>query len=231
LSKTQDAKRHRSGLLINKERNMSDLQIIGLPQSNYVWATRIACAEKGIAHENVAADPHTSEIDAIHPLGKIPVMRHGDFVLAESLAICRYIDAAFDGPALTPTAPREAALAEQWTSIILTSIEPVLIRQYLFAYMFPKTPDGSPDRAKIEAVLPQVENCLDAVSKAIDAKQLGARNFRIADAYLIPILFYLQRTPEAGGIITKSPALADYLDRQTMRKSVRATMPPLNSGS
>ena len=27
---------------------MSDLQIIGAPASNFVWVTRIACAEKGV---------------------------------------------------------------------------------------------------------------------------------------------------------------------------------------
>jgi hypothetical protein len=30
--------------------------------------------------------PHTPEIDAIHPVGKIPAMRHGDVVLAEPRA-------------------------------------------------------------------------------------------------------------------------------------------------
>jgi glutathione S-transferase len=45
--------------------------------------------------------PHTPEVVAIHPFGKIPVMRHGDVTLAESRAICGYVDRAFDGPALT----------------------------------------------------------------------------------------------------------------------------------
>jgi glutathione S-transferase len=42
--------------------------------------------------------PHTPEIDAVHPLGKIPALRHGDVTLAESRAICFYIDHAFGGP-------------------------------------------------------------------------------------------------------------------------------------
>jgi hypothetical protein len=29
---------------------MPELQIIGLPQSNYVWVTRIACHEKGVSY-------------------------------------------------------------------------------------------------------------------------------------------------------------------------------------
>ena len=41
---------------------------------------------------------HTPEIDAIHPFGKMPVLRHGDFTLCESKAIATYLDRAFDGP-------------------------------------------------------------------------------------------------------------------------------------
>jgi glutathione S-transferase len=63
---------------------MPELQIIGVPQSNYVWVVRIACHEKGVPYTLLPVMPHTPEIEAIHPLGKIPALRHGDVVLAES---------------------------------------------------------------------------------------------------------------------------------------------------
>src|SRR6201987_6141200 len=81
---------------------MPELQIIGAPQSNYVWVSRIACHEKGVPYTLVPVTPHTPEVDAIHPLGKIPAFRHRDVSLAESRAICFYIDHAFDGPPLVP---------------------------------------------------------------------------------------------------------------------------------
>jgi len=84
---------------------MPELQIIGAPQSNYVWVTRIACYEKGVPYILVPVLPHTPEIDAVHPLGKIPALRHGDLSLAESRAICFYIDHAFDGPPLVSRDP------------------------------------------------------------------------------------------------------------------------------
>ena len=62
---------------------MPELQIIGAPQSNYVWVTRIACIEKGVPYTLVPVMPHSPEVDAIHPFGKIPVMRHGDITLCE----------------------------------------------------------------------------------------------------------------------------------------------------
>ena len=63
---------------------MPELQIIGAPQSNYVWVVRIACHEKGVPYTLLPAMPHTPEIDAIHPLGKIPALRHGDVILADA---------------------------------------------------------------------------------------------------------------------------------------------------
>ena len=91
---------------------MSDVQVIGLPQSNYVWAVRIALAEKGVDHENVPAPPHSPEAVAVHPMGKVPVLRHGGVALGESRAIIDYIDATFDGAPffLSNATPRCAAI-------------------------------------------------------------------------------------------------------------------------
>jgi glutathione S-transferase len=203
---------------------MTDLEIIGLPQSNFVWATRIAIAEKGVAHSFVAADPHSPEVSAISPFGKVPVMRHGDFRLAESRAICTYVDRAFEGPSLVPREPREAALAEQWTSLVVSTIEPVLIRQYLFAYLFPKTATGQPDASRIAAALPTVHRHLDVLDGAVQSGEIGHR-FTLADAYLAPILFYLKDLPESGEALASRPALRDYAARQSERPSVRATAP------
>jgi glutathione S-transferase len=81
---------------------MAVLEIIGAPGSPYVWTVRIACEEKGVDHELKPERPHSPEVAAIHPLGKVPVMRHGDFTLCESKAITTYIDRTFDGPKLIP---------------------------------------------------------------------------------------------------------------------------------
>ena len=140
---------------------MSALQIIGAPQSNYVWTCRIAAAEKGVPYEHVSARPHTPEVNAVNPTGKIPGMRHGEITLGESKAICTYIDRAFAGPGLIPASAEAAALVEQWISIVNTTVDPVLMRQYLVAYLFPGTADGKPDRARIEAALPKMPALFD----------------------------------------------------------------------
>jgi hypothetical protein len=39
-------------------------------RSNYVWAVRMVCAEKGVAYDSSRTAAH-AEVDAIHPFGKI----------------------------------------------------------------------------------------------------------------------------------------------------------------
>ena len=76
---------------------MPALEIIGVPQSNYVWAVRMVCEEKGVPYDYRPERPHSPAVDAIHPFGKVPVMRHGDVELCESKAIATYIDRALAG--------------------------------------------------------------------------------------------------------------------------------------
>jgi glutathione S-transferase len=205
---------------------MPELEIIGGPQSNFVWVTRIACAEKGIPHTNVAVMPHSPEVTAIHPLGKIPVMRHGDVTLAESRAICLYIDRNFDGPSLIPADPRQAAETEQWVSLICTAIDPGSWRPYAGGYFFPQTADGSPDRTLIDPAIPKLEQHLGLLDRAVAGGHLAAGRFTLADAYAIPILYYLRTLPESGAMIARATSLGSYLTRHLERPSVRDTIPP-----
>jgi glutathione S-transferase len=206
---------------------MPELQIIGASQSNYVWVARIACGEKGVPYTLLPALPHSPEIDAIHPVGKIPAMRHGDVTLAESRAICFYIDHAFDGPLLVPQDPVGGARTEQWISIVNTHVDPLAIRRYFGAYLFPGTPDDSPDRARIEAALPGMESQFAMLDRAVAATgYLAGDTFTLADINLLPILYYLNKTPESAAMLKRSASLDAYFQRHMARPSVQETMPP-----
>jgi glutathione S-transferase len=205
---------------------MAELQIVGGPQSNFVWATRIVCVEKNAPYRHVAALPHTPEVDAIHPFGKIPVMRHGDVTLCESRAIIAYIDRVFDGPSLIPHDPVAAAQVEQWVSMICTTIDPLLLRQYYAAYVLAARGNGIIDRARIEAALPRMEPQFAVLDRAVGKTgQLVGDGFTLADAYLTPIVFYMSAVPESAALMAKTSHLKSYLDRQMARASVEQTKP------
>jgi glutathione S-transferase len=211
---------------------MPELQIIGGPASNYVWMCRIACAEKGVPYALTSVMPHTPEVDAIHPFGKIPAMRHGDVTLAESRAICAYIDRTFAGPPLVPADPVKAAQVEQWVSIINTTIDPIWIRQYVGAgYIFPGTPDKSPNRTAIDAALLKMQQQFPIMDKAVKSGHLVGDTFTLADMNFMPILFYMNKFPESSALLAASPNLKAYLERHIARKSVREAIPQSAPGT
>ena len=107
---------------------MSNVEIIGGVRSTYTRVARMVCVEKSIAYELTEVAPRSPDAFAIHPFGKIPVLRHGDFELCESKAIATYLDLNFPGPKLIPTEPRHAALTEQWVSLVNTRIDTTMIR-------------------------------------------------------------------------------------------------------
>jgi glutathione S-transferase len=205
---------------------MPNLEIIGAPQSNYVWAVRMACEEKGVPYELKAAAPHTAEVSAIHPFGKIPVMRHGDLELCESKAMVSYIDRVFDGPKLIPDDAKLGAKAEQWISMGNVEFDKVMIRQYVVGYVFPKEP-GKPDMAAIgraaEAMKKQVAVLDTAVAKT---GHLVGDQLTYADINILPMLFYTRRFEEGKAILGAAPNLTAYMERHFARPSFKASMPP-----
>ncbi len=88
---------------------MSKLTIYGIAPSTYTRSARMAAIEKGIEFDFEPVELGSPEHLALHPYGKVPIMRHGDLTLYETFAIGRYIDEAFDGPALQPSDTAERA--------------------------------------------------------------------------------------------------------------------------
>ncbi len=206
---------------------MANVEIIGFAPSTYVRVARMVCEEKAIPYDLKPAAPHSPDVTAIHPFGKIPVMRHGDFELCESKAIATYLDLSFPGPKLIPTEPRHAALTEQWVSLVNTKMDGTLVRTYLFHYLFPKTSDGKPDRKAIDAVAPAVEEEIGLLDRAVaKGGYLAGDKLTFADINVMPILFYLKNFPEAASAIAAAKSLSTFYGRMAERPSFKNTIPP-----
>jgi len=70
-------------------------EIIGSSRSSY---TRVVCMvgeEKGIDYVLTEVELGAPEICAVHPFGKMPVLRHGDFQVCGSKAIATISIAVF----------------------------------------------------------------------------------------------------------------------------------------
>ncbi len=202
-------------------------QIIGSLRSTYTRAVCMACEEKGIDYTLTEALLGAPELFAVHPFGKMPVLRHDDFTLFESKAIVTYLDHSFPGPELIPSDARLGGLTEQWVSLINTAVDTVLTRTYLLAYAAPRTPDGKPDRAAIDAMVPILRQHFDLLDRAVAATgHLVGDRLTFADIDLMPILYYVRQLPEGADAFARSPHLAAYYDRHAARPSFVRTIPP-----
>lgn len=202
-------------------------EIIGSSRSTYTRVVCMACEEKGIEYALTETPLRAPELFAIHPFGRMPVLRHGDLELFESKAIATWLDRSFPAPFVFPSEPRLAALTEQWVSLVNTTIDRTLIRTYLFAFIAPGTADGKPDRAAIRAVMPAVREQLGVLDRAVAATgHLVGDQFTFADINLMPILHRLGQAPGGAAALASATHLARYYERHAARPSFVRTDPP-----
>lgn len=202
-------------------------EIIGSARSTFTQAVRLVCEEKGIDYVLTERPLRAAEIRAIHPFGKMPVLRHGEFELFESKAIATYLDRSFPAPFVFPPDPRLAALTEQWVSLVNTLVDHTLIRTYLFAYIAPKTAGGEPDRATIDAVMPALREQIGVLDTAVAATgHLVGDGITFADLNLLPILHRVQLAPEGAKALADARHLARYFEQHTARPGFQRTVPP-----
>jgi len=206
---------------------MAPPEVVGSIRSTYTRAVCMVCEEKGIEYVLTERPLRAPEIFAIHPFGKMPVLRHGDVELFESKAIATYLDRHFPAPFVFPLEPHLAALTEQWVSLVNTVIDPLLIRTYVFAYIAPRTADGSPDRQTIDALMPSLRQQVGVLDKAVaKTGHLVGEQFTFADINLLPILHRMSQFPESQDALAAASHLARYYERHAARRSFARTNPP-----
>ena len=206
---------------------MSQVIIHGVPQSTYVRTARMVCEEKAIAYEVDPAMPGDMKGRGLHPFGRIPAMTHGEVRLFETAAIACYLDRAFQGPALQPEDPAALSRMVQWISAINDTVYDAMVRRIVLQYIFPRAPDGQPDRAVIDPAVAQARDQLATFDQAYGTgSYLVGGGLTIADLFLAPILFYLEQMPEGPELFAGAPNVKRAFSALSERPNFQATMPP-----
>nr|AAA72320.1 GST1 gene product [Dianthus caryophyllus] len=106
------------------------MQLYSFSLSSCAWRVRIALHLKGLDFEYKAVDlfkgEHlTPEFLKLNPLGYVPVLVHGDIVIADSLAIIMYLEEKFPENPLLPQDLQKRALNYQAANIVTSNIQPL----------------------------------------------------------------------------------------------------------
>jgi glutathione S-transferase len=86
-------------------------EIYGFLKDPFAWRARFAAEEKGIEYQWIPSDVAFPDprVAKNNPMTQSPLAIHGDFVLTDAFNIQLYIDEAFPGRPLNPTAARGRA--------------------------------------------------------------------------------------------------------------------------
>lgn len=167
---------------------------------------RIFAAEKGIALEtrdlSIPAREHKSdEFVALNPRGQTPALQLDDgTVIAESVAICRYLEGLQPEPPLFGRDAKEQALIEMWCRrvemILMTPIGAVWVHTHKFTERLPGR-----NAEWGEANRPKIDEAMAFFDAALEGRQfLAADHYTVADILLLCTLdfatFIGAATPE-----------------------------------
>ncbi|EDM81580.1 probable glutathione s-transferase-related transmembrane protein [Plesiocystis pacifica SIR-1] len=203
--------------------------LTGFQQSSYVWTARAALAHKGVDYEFKPIVPpanRSPEHLEQHPWGKVPIFSHGDFKLYETTAICTYVNEAFEGPALLPGGAKEHARAQLVISVANSYLYPEAVVRYALQYIFPRGEGGQPDRATIDAAVPEVAKALDVLERELGEKQWFVGDGpTLADYFVGPLVAVVGMFPEGKQLMSERPQLGRHLGQLMALDSFRAGAP------
>jgi glutathione S-transferase len=174
----------------------------------YCARVRIVLAEKGLEYETVVVDldDRPAWIYAKNPLGRVPVLEEGDFVLPESAVIMEYLEERYPEPPLWPADPARRAAGR-----LLVERFDRLSRPY-YALR----------RGNEEARPELAERLVDLDSLLLANPFLTGPEFGLADAAYLPWILRLREN--LGVELEPHPALADWVSRATQRPAVKAEL-------
>ena len=170
--------------------------------------------ELGLPYRQVrVTDQRSAAFLALNPMGKVPVLVDGDFVLTESVAINAYL-AAQAGSPLLPADFATRARIDQWSSWALTEVEfhfTIMVREIRRA----AGAGTAPDEVVVAACLAAVNDTLGVLEAYLGAGHayVAGAAFTIGDINVaFPISGIAPRLDMAA-----FPHLADWLARCTAR--------------
>jgi glutathione S-transferase len=129
--------------------------LFGAAYSVYTRTARLTLAEKGVDYR----------FDERHPFGKIPAFEHDGLRLYETAAICRYVDEAFDGPALQPATPAGRAVMAQAIGICDSYLYRAGVWDIYVERLRVPARGGTSDEAKIATAIPTVRKVLSELAR------------------------------------------------------------------
>lgn len=178
-----------------------------------VWALE----ELGQAYRLVPVGARSEEAQALSPTGKIPVMRVGDTMLSDLVAIVQYLADAHDG--LThPAGTLPRGLQDGFTQFACDEVDGALWLAAKHSFALPEDLRHPAVRATARAEFARAMETL--------ARRLGDRPYVTGDAFTVPDLILGHCAGWAGAAKFDLPGgtVGAYFERIRARPALRRAM-------
>ncbi|ESY50586.1 glutathione S-transferase family protein [Mesorhizobium sp. RSR380A] len=198
--------------------------VYGADYSVYVRIVRLVLAEKGIDYDLVPVDVFAAEGAPAwyfehHPFGRIPAFEHDGFRLFETSAIARYVDEAFDGPALQPKDARTRATMNQ----IIGMLDAYAYRSMVWDVAVERLEKEAPDEALVANGLRQAETVLRVLTalKPPGPWLLGDQ-LTLADLHAASIIAYFVKVADGQKLLAAFADIQAWWEGIAKRPSLAA---------
>jgi len=206
--------------------------------SVYSWRVLLALEHKALAYEShllqLAMQEHKSpHMLSLNPRGRVPILRDGDYVVFESLAVLYYLDRKYPAQPLFGTSAEEGAVIMRVCCEYQAYIEPHLmriVRALLFRQGDPHSDESTHAMHMIAGEARTIEGRLSK-GPWIVGDQPGASDYMIYPG--IKLLLRALARPEARELSSRFmpveanyPALGRWLKRVEALPGYERTYPP-----
>ncbi|MEE8042178.1 MAG: glutathione S-transferase family protein [Pseudomonadales bacterium] len=212
------------------------IRLYGVPLSPFARKALLVLDYKELEYENVPTFPgdESPEFRAMSPLGKIPVLDHDGFTVADTSVIARYLERIAPEKSIYPDDPRLEARAcwlEEYADSKLVETCATLFRERL---LNPKMFNQPTDEAAVQNVLDNtMPECLAYLESVVpESGYLIGDSLSIADI-AVTTCFIQARYGDFDVDGADAPKLRNYLDQAFAAPIVtnrleaeRAAMPP-----
>ena len=188
--------------------------VYGSSLSPFVRKTLAFIAEKGLSVEHQPVTPHDPSPDfrACSPLGKIPGFRDGDFRLADSSAICHYLERKYPTPALFPADVEDFGRMMWFEEFNDTVLVPTAGKVFFQLVVRPSLLKEQPDMAIVEqALTKEIPPVFDYLERQVSGPFLVGNRISLADIaiHCVFVNFKIVKHPLDTA---RWPKLAEYVN-------------------
>ena len=201
------------------------MELIWHPFSVFPRRVQIALREKGIDHKEVVVDLpggalRAPEFRRLNPFGQVPVLRDGDTIISESVAILEYLEESHPVPALMPAEPKARALVRQlmlWSGDYLAPAWKAWMAPLFDSSVQRDAPSVMQGRADVAAHL-------DVLVERLGRGRWLAGEFSLADVCYAPFVTSFAMVG-LGDLVHERPVVNAWIEQLSARPSVRDTAP------